>query len=60
MLVDSHCHLQDRQFDADRDAALERARAAGVSAFVVVGNDLGSSGRAASGWASNWRSWRWQ
>ena len=46
MLVDSHCHLQDRQFDADRDAVLDRARAAGVSAFVVVGTDLDSSWRA--------------
>jgi len=46
MLVDSHCHLQDPQFDADRDGALERARQAGVSAFVVVGTDLDSSWRA--------------
>jgi len=46
MLVDSHCHLQDPQFDADRDDALERARQAGVSAFVVVGTDLDSSWRA--------------
>jgi TatD DNase family protein len=43
MLVDAHCHLQDRQFDGDRDEALDRARAAGVSAFVVVGTDLQSS-----------------
>jgi len=46
MLVDAHCHLQDPQFDADRDEALGRARAAGVSAFVVVGTDLDSSWRA--------------
>ncbi len=46
MLVDSHCHLQDPAFDADRDEVLERARGAGVSAFVVVGTDLESSRRA--------------
>ena len=43
MLVDSHCHLQDPAFDADRDEVLERARRAGVSAFVVVGTDLAVS-----------------
>src|SRR3989304_3752902 len=46
MLVDSHCHLQDPQFDADRDQVLARARAAGISAMVVVGTDLESSRRA--------------
>jgi TatD DNase family protein len=46
MLVDSHCHLQESAFDADRDEVLERARRAGVSAFVVVGMDLESSQRA--------------
>ncbi len=46
MLVDSHCHLQDPQFDADRDQVLDRAREAGVSAFVVIGTDLESSSRA--------------
>jgi TatD DNase family protein len=46
MLVDSHCHLQDPAFDADRDDVLDRARRAGVSAFVVVGMDLESSRRA--------------
>jgi TatD DNase family protein len=46
MLVDSHCHIQDEQFDADREEALARARQAGVRAFVVVGWDLESSRRA--------------
>ncbi|MBI1885198.1 MAG: TatD family hydrolase [Chloroflexi bacterium] len=46
MLVDSHCHLQDKRFDRDRQAALERAREAGLRAFVVVGTDVESSRRA--------------
>jgi len=36
-LIDSHCHLTDPQFDPDREAVLERARAAGVNRFLVIG-----------------------
>ena len=40
MLVDSHCHLTGGQLEDDQDAALERARLAGVTGFVAVGTDL--------------------
>lgn len=36
-LVDSHCHIDGVQFDADRDEVVERARDAGVSAMLNVG-----------------------
>ena len=47
-LVDTHCHLGDAAFDADRDAVLARARAAGVTHVVVIGESLAGSERAAA------------
>lgn len=35
MLIDSHCHLDASEFDADRDAVIARARAAGVRHQIV-------------------------
>jgi TatD DNase family protein len=46
MLVDSHCHLNDPKLGEDRDAVIERARDAGVTAMVCVGYDIESSRRA--------------
>jgi TatD DNase family protein len=40
-LVDSHCHLDDEQFDQDREAAIERARAAGVERMLAIGSGSG-------------------
>jgi TatD DNase family protein len=40
-LVDSHCHLDDKQFDADREQTVERARAAGVTHLLAIGTGNG-------------------
>ncbi len=36
MLVDSHCHLDFEDFDADRDALVARAHEAGVGTMVTI------------------------
>ena len=46
MLVDSHVHLDDERFDADREEVIERALEAGVSYLINPGTDLDSSRRA--------------
>jgi TatD DNase family protein len=45
-LVDIGANLAHDSFDADRDAVLERARAAGVGRIVVTGSSLESSRKA--------------
>ena len=38
--VDSHVHLADSAFDADRESIVERARQTGASALVCIGESL--------------------
>lgn len=45
LLIDSHVHLDFPQFDPDRSEVLARARAKGVSAFVVPGVKSSDWGR---------------
>ncbi|MEW6568276.1 MAG: TatD family hydrolase [Chloroflexota bacterium] len=44
-MTDTHCHLTLPEFEADRQATLERAREAGVTSIVVPGIDLETSRR---------------
>ncbi len=40
MLIDSHVNLHAHQFDEDRDAVIDRARAAGVGLMVEISDKL--------------------
>lgn len=42
-LVDSHVHLDDARYDADREAVIVRARAAGVADLVTIATGLEDS-----------------
>src|SRR5262245_21181197 len=42
-LIDTHAHLDQEEFDADRDDVLRRACDAGVRAIVAVGTTAASS-----------------
>jgi TatD DNase family protein len=40
-VIDSHCHLDNEQFDADREAVIDRALAAGVERMLAIGTGDG-------------------
>ncbi len=40
-MIDSHCHLDSKDFDADRDEVIERAIAAGIEHMVAIGTGSG-------------------
>ena len=43
MLIDSHAHLDMKQFDSDRDQVIDRALSADVRHIITVGIDIKSS-----------------
>src|SRR5262245_6359283 len=38
MFIDSHAHIEGKEFDADREAVIQRALEAGVEIIVCVGD----------------------
>ncbi|HXJ81629.1 MAG TPA: TatD family hydrolase [Candidatus Methylomirabilis sp.] len=52
-LFDTHAHLHFPEFDADLEAVLDRARAAGVTGMVTIGTDR-ESNPAAVALAARW------
>ncbi len=48
MLIDSHAHLEMKEFDPDRKEVIERAGLAGVDRIVTVGTNPGLSRKALS------------
>ena len=45
---DSHCHVDEEQFNEDRDAVLARMREHGITRYAVIGSDMETSRRAIS------------
>jgi TatD DNase family protein len=41
MFVDSHAHLDGKQFDSDREQVIARAQQAGITTMVAIGNGDG-------------------
>lgn len=48
MLIDSHAHLEMKEFDDDREKVIERAKHAGVDFIISVGTNLNLSRKAAA------------
>jgi TatD DNase family protein len=48
MLIDSHSHIEMKDFDRDRDEVIRRAKDAGINIIIAVGINLEDSKRAVS------------
>lgn len=46
MIIDTHAHLDMKEFNSDRDEVIKRALEAGVEKIITVGVDLASSQKA--------------
>ena len=46
MLIDTHCHLDFPEFDADRDEVIRRAKSAGIGYIINIGSSLSGSKKA--------------
>jgi len=38
-MIDTHCHLEMKQFDKDRDEVIKRAKEAGINTIITIGSD---------------------
>lgn len=45
-MIDSHCHINSRDFEGIRDDVLREAEKAGIHTIIDIGADIGSSERA--------------
>ena len=52
MLFDTHTHIDQTDFDDDRDETIARAQAAGVEALIAVGTTAAASRKSACGWCA--------
>jgi TatD DNase family protein len=46
MLIDSHCHLDDKRYDLDRKLVIERAKKAQIDKMITIGCDVENSRQA--------------
>ena len=45
-LIDTHCHLEMKAFDPDREAVLQRAREHGIETIITIASDVESNEKA--------------
>lgn len=45
-MIDTHCHLEMKPFDKDREEVIKRAREAWLEAIITIGSDLEGNKRA--------------